>query len=170
MGRKLLLVTLLTACLGVSAAFAGDAPGDGTLSVKRGRGTIAIKFTGTVIGRLNGRILVKDFRLGDDNTPQLIGCKKRRHPVVGVTICAGRNVSFRILDGRYNVYLGGTSIFGATNMFLSAVGQGTVTIDGDGDLGVGDGSMSLNDAPYQSLPDTAKTYPLEAPSQPQPGG
>jgi hypothetical protein len=44
-----------------------------------------------------------------------------------------------------------------------------VTVDGYGDLGINDGVMSLNDEPYQSLPDFPTTFPLQAP-QPQPGG
>jgi hypothetical protein len=164
MGRKLFLVMLLTGLLGVSVAFAGDAPGDGTLSVKRGRGSISIKFTGTVIGRINGWIRVRDFRLADGTVPQLVGCRtKVRHPLVGIYYCRGRNVSFRILDGKYSVNMKGVGIF------LSAVGRGSVTLDGTGDTGVNDGVMSFNDEPYQSLPDFPQTYPLEAPP-PQPGG
>jgi hypothetical protein len=164
MRRKLLLVMLLTACLGVSAAFAGDAPGDGTLSVKRGRGTITLKFTGTVIGRINGAMRVHDFRLSDGTIPQLVGCRNKvRRLLLGWYVCRGRNVSFRILDGKYRVDLTGVGIF------LSAVGHGSVTIDGIGDEGASDGVMSLNDGPYQSLPDESKTFPLEAPP-PQPGG
>jgi hypothetical protein len=164
MGRKLFLVMLLTGLLGVSVTFAGNAPGDGTLSVKRGRGSISIKFTGTVIGRINGWIRVRDFRLADDTVPQLVGCRtKVRHPLVGIYYCRGRNVSFRILDGKYSVNMKGVGIF------LSAVGRGSVTLDGIGDTGVNDGVMSFNDEPYQSLPDFPQTYPLEAPP-PQPGG
>jgi hypothetical protein len=164
MGRKLLLLTLLVGLVGVSAAFAGDAPGDGTLSVKRGRGAIGIKFTGTVIGRLSGWIRVRDYRLSDDTVPQLLGCRSKvRHPLAGIYYCRGRNVSFRILDGKYWVTMKGGGIY------LSAVGYGSVTIDGAGDEGVNDGVMSVNDEPYHSLPDVPETFPLEAPP-PQPGG
>jgi hypothetical protein len=164
MGRKVLLVAFATALLAVPVALGGDAPGDGTLSVKRGRGMITIKFKGTVIGRINGKVNVRDFRPLEGVDPQLVGCKpKVRHPLLGVSLCQGKNVSFRILDGRYRVYLRGVGIF------LSAVGQGTVTVDGYGDLGINDGVMSLNDEPYQSLPDFPTTFPLQAP-QPQPGG
>jgi hypothetical protein len=165
---KLLLAVLVTAILAVPVALGGDAPGDGTLSVKRGRGTITIKFKGTVIGRINGKIWVRDYTPNDDTVPQLTGCKNRvRHPggFPGYTVCRGKNVSFRILDGKYKVGLIGNGIF------LSAVGYGWVTVDGYGDLGINDGVMSLNDQPYHSLPDFAVTYQLEAPPpQPQPGG
>jgi hypothetical protein len=164
MGWKLLLAVLVTAMLAVPVALGGDAPGDGTLSVKRGRGSIDLKFKGSVIGRITGRVFVRDFRPQDDTVPQLVGCKPRvRHPLTGVSTCKGRNVSFRILDGRYRVILHGTGIF------LSAAGYGSVTVDGIGDEGVNEGMMSLNDQPYQSLPDNPETFPLEA-IPPQPGG
>jgi hypothetical protein len=162
MGRKFVLAAFAAAMFAVPAALAGDTPGDGTLSVKRGRGTVTLKFKGTVIGRINGKVYVMDFTPLDDVDPQLVGCKpKIRHPFFGISLCRGRNLSFRILDGRYTVSLRGTGIF------LSAVGHGTVKVDGNGDLGVNDGVMSLNDEPYQSLPDVATTFPLEAPP---PGG
>ncbi len=162
MGRMLLLATLTAAMLAVPVALSADTPGDGTLSVKRGRGTITLMFTGTVIGRISGKIKVKDFKPLDGVEPKLVGCKPRvRHPLFGVSVCQGRGVSFRILDGRYRVQVRGVGIF------LSAVGHGNVTVDGNGDLGVNDGVMSLNDQPYESLPDFPTTLPLEAP---QPGG
>jgi hypothetical protein len=165
MALKLLLVTLAAAVLAVPAALAGDTPGDGTLSVKRGRGLVTINFKGTVIGRLNGKITVVDYNQLDNNEPRLIGCKVN-HPLFSkVYWCRGRNISFRVLDGRFKVGLNGVG----TGIFLSAVGRGSVVVDGRGDEGVvNDGVMSLNDEPYQSLPDYRSTFLLEAP--PQPGG
>jgi hypothetical protein len=167
MGRTLLLATLAAAMLAVPVALAGDTPGDGTLSVKRGKGKVTLKpFKGTVIGRINGTIWVRDLRPYDDTEPQIVGCKGRvRHsPVLaGVSYCQGKNISFRILDGKYRVQLKGVGIF------LSAVGYGSVTVDGNGDLGVNDGVMALNDDPYESLPDIQTTFLLQAPP-PQPGG
>jgi hypothetical protein len=165
MGRTLILATLAAAILAVPVALAGDTPGDGTLSVKRGKGLIQLYFKGTAIGRINGRIQVRDFKPFDDNDPQILGCKVRHSLVLaGVSFCKGKNVSFRVLDGRYNVRLQGVGIF------LSAVGQGTVIVDGQGDEGVvNDGVMALNDDPYMSLPDSRTSLLLQAP-QPQPGG
>jgi hypothetical protein len=164
MRGKLLLAVLVTAMLAVPVALGGDAPGDGTLSVKRGRGLVDLKFKGSVLGRINGKVYVRDFRPLDGTNPQLVGCRPRvRHPLPGVSTCKGRSVSYRILDGRYRVILHGTGIF------LSAVGHGSVTVDGIGDEGVSDGMMSLNDGLYQSLPDYPETFLLEAPP-PAPGG
>ena len=160
--KPVLLLAALAAMMTVPAALSSDTPGDGTLSVKRGRGMVAIKFRGTVIGRLaNGNVRIRDFHPLDGNDPQFLGCKKLRPVTFTTTLCQGKKISFRALDGRYNVTLRGSGIF------LSVVGKGSVTIDGTGDLGLADGQMSWNNGPYESLPDFATSYMLAAP---QPGG
>jgi hypothetical protein len=157
MWRIVLLVALTTALTVPATLSAGT--GDGMLSVKRGRGQIGLRLNGTVIGRLgNGKVQIRDQRPFDGIDPQFTGCKpKLRHPSLGMSVCQGKNIGFRALDSRYGVTVRGSGIF------LSAVGRGTVTIDGAGDLGVNDGVMSFNDQPYESLPDDPTTYPLEAP-------
>jgi hypothetical protein len=159
MGRIFLLAALLLAAFTVPAALSADTPADGTLSVKRGRGTVVLKLKGTVIGRVtNGRVQVKDFRPFDANEPQFTGCKpKLRHPSFAVSVCKGRNIGYRVLDGRFN-----TNVFGS-GISISAVGRGTVTLDGVGELGLPDGVMSVDDQPYESLPDDATTLPLGTP-------
>jgi hypothetical protein len=159
MGRFFLLAALLLAAFTVPVALSADAPADGTLSVKRGRGTVALNLKGTVIGRLSyGKVRVKDFKPFDLNDPQFTGCKPRvRHPYLGVSVCQGRNIGFRVLDGRFNTNVRGNGIS------ISAVGRGTFTVDGIGDLGVPDGVMSVDDQPYESLPDDATTLTLGTP-------
>jgi hypothetical protein len=162
MGRKLVLTVLATVMLAVPVAFAGDTPGDGTLSVKRGRGLITLTFTGTMIGRINARrIWVRDYDRFDNTNPKLQGCKPKVS-TLGTYVCQGRNlnISFRLLDGKYGVYLRGAGIF------LSAAGYGKGTVDGKGDTGVNDGVWSFNDGPYRSLPNDLQTFELQAP----PGG
>jgi hypothetical protein len=74
MGRLFLLTALLLAAFTVPAALSADTPGDGTLSVKRGRGSVVVKLKGTVIGRLtNGRVQVKDYRPFDNNVALFTG-------------------------------------------------------------------------------------------------
>ena len=52
---------LLLAAITVPVALSANPPTDGTLSVKRGHGTIVLKLKGTVIGRVtNGKVQVKD--------------------------------------------------------------------------------------------------------------
>jgi hypothetical protein len=157
MGRFFLLTALLLAAFTVPAALSADTPGDGTLSVKRGRGSVVLKLKGTVIGRLsNGRVQVKDFRPFDSNVALFTGCKVK-HPTISLTVCQGRKIGYRVLDGRFNVNVRGSGIS------ISAVGRGTLTVDGNGEDGFPDGVMSMNDEPYESLPDDITTLPLEAP-------
>jgi hypothetical protein len=157
--RGLLLIAILVAACTVPLALAAG-PNDGTLSVKRGRGTIALKLRGTVIGRVNtnGRVQIRDFKPFDGNVPQLT-CKPRpRHISLAVTVCTGRNIAFRVDDGRFNVSVRGNGIS------ISAIGRGPVDVDGIGETGVDDGVMSIDGAPYQSLPDALTTYYLGTPS------
>ena len=145
MTRILGLTLLLLACT-VPLALAGGTPTDGTLSVKRGRGMLTLKVTGTVIGRVaNGRVQIRDFKPGDGKDPQW-SCKRHRISRQ-VSYCKGRNLGFRVEDGRFTVNVRGTGIS------ISAVAHGQVDVDGAGDTGVNDGVMSIDDAPYQSLPD-----------------
>jgi hypothetical protein len=158
MGRILLLTTLLAAFT-VPLALAADTPGDGTLSVKRGRGALVLKLKGTVIGRVkNGRVQIRDLRPFDPNDPQVSCGRSRKHNILtGVWTCKGRNIGFRVADGRFNVNVRGTGIW------ISAVGRGPVTLDGAGDQGIADGQFSIDDAPYQSLPDFSTTFFLWTP-------
>jgi hypothetical protein len=160
--RRTFIVAALAAAFTVPAASA-DTPGDGTLSVKRGRGLVTIKLRrGTVIGRLgNGRVQIKDFRPFDNYAPQFLNCRRPRYVNLTTTACQGKNISFKAVDGRYNVTVRGSGIF------LSVAGRGTFVVDGAGDDGLPDGVMEMNDGPYESLPDFATSYTLEAPP---PGG
>jgi len=158
MTRILGLTLLLLACT-VPLALAGGTPTDGTLSVKRGRGMLTLKVTGTVIGRVaNGRVQIRDFKPGDGKDPQW-SCKRHRISRQ-VSYCKGRNLGFRVEDGRFTVSVRGTGIS------ISAVAHGQVDVDGAGDTGVNDGVMSIDNATYQSLPDFLTTFSL---GQPPPG-
>ena len=158
MRRLLLLILVLSACT-VPLALAGGTPTDGTLSVKRGKGLITLKVTGTIIGRVsNGRVQIRDFRPNDGNDP-LWSCKRHRISRQ-VSYCKGRNLGFRVEDGRFTVNVRGTGIS------ISAVGHGEVDVDGNGETGVNDGVMSIDNATYQSLPDFLTTFSL---GQPPPG-
>ena len=158
--RRILGLTLLLLAITVPLAVAAGTPTDGTLSVKRGKGTLALKVTGTIIGHVNnGRIQIRDFKPNDANSPQW-SCKRHRISKQ-VSYCTGRNLGFRVEDGRFTVNVKGTGIS------ISAVAHGQVDIDGTGDTGVNDGVMSIDNEPYQSLPDFLTTFPLG--STPPPG-
>jgi hypothetical protein len=157
--RGLLAIATVLAVFTVPLALAADTPADGTMSVKRGRGTVVLKLKGTVIGRVarNGRVQVRDFRPFDANEPQLTCRPHVRLIGFGTWLCKGRNIGFRVDKGRFNVNVRGTGIS------ISAVGRGNVTVDGAGDTGVNDGLLSIDAAPYESLPDFATTYYLGTP-------
>jgi hypothetical protein len=151
--------TLLAVVLGAVLALPAGKPAgdgtDGTLSVQRGKGKITLKFKGTAVGRLaNGKVRIRDQNLFDGQSPDYRHCKSLRPLNAYTMVCIGKKISFRALNGRYTVFVQGTGIF------MSAVGRGTVTVDGKGDNGVPDGVMSLDNAPYASLPDFATVFPL----------
>jgi hypothetical protein len=163
MGRMFLL-TALIAAITVPLAGAADPPGDGTLSVKRGRGALVLKLKGTVIGRVkNGRVQIRDFRPLDANDPKITRCPRIRHIGAGTWVCKGRNIGFRVEDGRFNVTVRGSGIW------ISAVGRGPGTVDGAGELGFSDGVMSIDEAPYTSLPDVLTGFFLGTPTPPTRG-
>lgn len=154
--RRILGLTLLLLAITVPLAVAAGTPTDGTLSVKRGKGTLALKVTGTIIGHVNnGRIQIRDFRPNDANAPQW-SCKRRRISKQ-VSYCIGRNLGFRVEDGRFTVNVRGNGIS------ISAVAHGQVDIDGTGDNGLNDGVMSIDNEPYQSLPDFWTAFTLGSP-------
>ena len=154
--RRILGLTLLLLAITVPLAVAAGTPTDGTLSVKRGKGTLALKVTGTIIGHVNnGRIQIRDFKPNDANAPQW-SCKRRRISKQ-VSYCTGRNLGFRVEDGRFTVNVRGTGIS------ISAVAHGEVDIDGTGDNGLNDGVMSIDNEPYQSLPDFWTAFTLGSP-------
>jgi hypothetical protein len=159
--RRLVGLTVLAIALVVpTVAFGvGELTDDGALSVKNGVGRVALApFNGSALGRVaHGRIKIVDTAFGDGGTVDVWGCDNGRSDEIDrVTICFGNNLRFRIVDGRYAVFVRGSGIN------LSAVGRGTVTLDGRGDDPTveADGVYSLNDAPYRSLPDLEKPLPL----------
>jgi hypothetical protein len=151
---RTLLIVVLTAAMALPATLSAATATDGTLSVKRGHGIVRLVFKGTAIGRLTqGKVRIIDKRPFDSNSPQFRHCRVN-YISLSTTVCTGRKLSFRAVDGRYTVRVQGSG------MYLSAVGRGSVMVDGVGDQGMPDGVMSLDDGPYQSLPDSATTFDL----------
>jgi hypothetical protein len=154
--RRLLLFLGLVGALAVPAVVSGATRSDGSLSVKRGRATIAIKLTrGTVIGRLaTGQVKIKDPSPYDGPPPDVHHCRKLRYPTPNTTLCIGKKLTFRALDGRFVINIKGTGIF------LSAVGRGSVTITGDSNPNVSNGVMSIDNGAYEPIPDYGTTFQL----------
>lgn len=152
MARTLSLLMLIGA-LALPATLSAALGTDGTLSVKRGHGQIVLKLRGTAIGSLSsGMVRIRDLTPFDGNSPRFRHCRTLRPINAATTVCKGRKISFRALNGRYVVTTKGAGTF------LSAVGQGSVTLDGV-DLAP-TGVMSFDGGPYQPIPTVPTTYSL----------
>jgi hypothetical protein len=167
--RRLVCFSVLALGLAIPATgFAltglGGGADDGTLSVKAGLGKVTLNpFNGSAVGRVQrGSIRVTDPVASDGIGYDFFGtCDERdRDRTTSTTTCKGTNLRFRAIGGKFQIQLKGT------NIYLSAVGQGQVGLDGRGedptiDM---DGTYSLNDGPYKSLPDYGATLQLTAPA------
>jgi hypothetical protein len=141
------------------------APGNGTLSVKDGRGMVYLSSRGTLIGRLErGKITVTDPKPFDARRPLVLGATSvRRSQNRKTTVYTGRNLRLRSTGGYFHVRFQGRGIQ------LSAVGRGQGLIEGlpdDPTVQSNDGLWSLNDAEYESLPPDVTGFDLVAPPPP----
>jgi hypothetical protein len=153
--RRILLLLGLAAALAVPVAVSAAAGTDGTVAVKRGHATIVLKLKGTVIGRMtSGTVRIRDLNIYDSAIPQVRHCRSLRYPTPTVTVCTGKKLVFRAIDGRFLVRLKGSGIF------FSAAGRGWVTVQGAGSLTAPTGVMSMDDGPYLPIPHELTTYPL----------
>jgi hypothetical protein len=167
--RRLVWITVLAFALAVPAvglALSGD--NDGTLSVRAGVGNVNLNFNGSVVGRLRGgSIQVTDPVASDGVGFEFSNCAVERDKSDTTTnrndtikVCRGTNLRFRAIGGKYKILIKGSGIN------LSAVGDGSAILNGwgeDPDV-ISDGTYSLNDGPYKSLPDLATQFILAAPS------
>jgi hypothetical protein len=161
--RRLVVFTVLAIALAVPAIGFAVIVGsdDGTLSIKNGTGKALLQFNGSAIGRLgHGKIVVTDPVFADGVGFDFWGCDKRDDRTENTTVCSGSNIRFRAIGGRYKIFVKGSGLN------LSAVGHGSVSLDGRGDDPDVDydGVFSLNDGPYRSLPNAPQSYQLAAPS------
>jgi hypothetical protein len=171
--RRLVWLTVLAFALAAPAAGLGmTGDDDGTLSVKAGIGTVYLNFNGSAVGRLrSGSIRVTDPVASDGLGFDFSGCDAEidksdttTSKTDTITICRGDNLRFRAIGGKYRILITGAGGRGA-GIYLSAVGHGYSVLNGAGDdSDVGpDGTYSLNDGPFKSLPDFGGTVNLVAP-------
>ena len=159
--RRLLILLATVLALAVPAALLAAGGTDGTMSVKRGRAVIVFdKLQGAVIGRMaTGKVRIRVLRPKQDTPPEYHHCRK--HVVnATTTVCQGKKLTFRALDGHYVIRLQGTGIF------LSAAGQGTGSTDGAGIAGLSNGVISFDDGPYGTIPDDPTPFTLGTPPPP----
>jgi hypothetical protein len=165
--RRLVWLTVLAFALAAPAAgFALTGNDDGTLSVKAGIGKVYLKFNGSAVGRVwSGSIRVTDPVATDGLGFDFSGCDVEQdksdttaNRSDTITICRGSNLRFRAIGGKYQIKILGAGIY------LSAVGHGYAVLDGSDNPAVdSDGTYSLNDGPFKSLPDFGGTVNLVAP-------
>jgi len=166
--RRLIWISVLAIALAVPAVgFALSGDNDGTLSVKAGIGKVYLNFNGSVVGRLQrGSIRVTDPVAGDGVGFEFSNCDveiDRSDTTANrndtIKVCSGTNLRFRAIGGKYQLVTRGSGIY------LSAVGTGFAVLNGAGDDPAvdSDGTYSLNDRPYRSLPDFPATFTLAAP-------
>ena len=161
--RKTVLLLLLALLIPAAAQSQPRAPQNGTLSIREGRGIVQVDARGSMTGRVNGKITITDTKPYDSKRPVVYGAAKTTYRNVKTTVYQGKNLRFRLIGARFQFRIQGRAIF------LSAIARGDGVIDGTGDPTANvfyDGVWSLNDSPYQSLPDTATSFDL-APTAPQ---
>lgn len=163
--RRTLCFGLLAVGLTLAVATAGAAPpSDGTLSVKRGDGRLALDMHGAILGRLasgNLEVYIPTSRNCEDL--KVWGAEEEDVPLFDMStgepffICgfSGKGIRFRLVG---NI---GLEIRKGRNLFLSAVGRGTGEIDGTG--GNRDGVWALDGDEPRSLPNTVRRFTLGAP-------
>jgi hypothetical protein len=153
-----ILAALATA--GVAAARSAS-PNDGALSVKKADGRVVMIGRGVLIGRFDtGQVTIKDPNPNDGSKPIVTGADSTRSLGEKTTRYSGSNLRFRIIGGSFAVTVSGTDID------LSAVGRGMVTLNGTvvagGSSGNGNGTYAVNGGPLQPFPGFVLTFPLTA--------
>jgi hypothetical protein len=148
----------LFASLALTSLAGAAEPTSGTLSVERGRGTIAVELKGSVLGRLGaGTLRVTDQTPNDRYAPLVVGKKMTQERVGPRTVVyRGVGLRFRMLGGGYRMVVRGSGIS------LSVVGRGVVTLDGDPRFTGDDaGVYSLDGVDCSVEPDSCVPLPTD---------
>ena len=135
------LLAVLVFLLAVPAAALAVTSADGELSVDAGRGKVTVDARGGIIGRFtDGKVSILDMTPDDVYVPVVFGDEL---PTVvlpnGAVVYRGTNVRFRLVGGRYRVFVN------AVGIDLSAVGNGLVWLESDGSRTPGTYSLEGDD-------------------------
>jgi hypothetical protein len=165
--RRFFVLLFLLPIFGVVPAHAGS-PGDGTLSVRDGKGLVQLSSRGTMIGRIErGKLTVTDPNPFDARKPIVLGAESRtRSRNMKTTVYRGRDIRLRVTGGLAHVRFEGRGIQ------LSAVGRGAGLIQAAPQpvkVPVSNGFWSLNDEEYQPLPEELTRFQLVGPPPPEQG-
>jgi hypothetical protein len=136
---RVLPISIVVLALAVPAVlsttvWAANRPLAGSLSIEGGRGTVVIRGTGPVVGRLGkGDLQIVDLSPNDQWNPRINGAPLTR------TTMRGKDVNFFIPGGRYRLTVHGDGIS------ISARGAGYAVVKAkdatdSGTIAVGDGT------------------------------
>jgi hypothetical protein len=158
--KRLVLIVALAALVfpTLGVAMTRNA-GDGTLSVRDGRGAFTINAKGGVIGSFaKGRVIITDPIDGDGTGPIVSLSGDDWHKDRGDTtdVYGGTKIRFRLIGGTFKIRVIGRGIN------LSVIGRGQATVNGEGTLD--DGSYSVNGSDYLPIPFDPFTFTLNASS------
>jgi hypothetical protein len=166
--RRTLLVTLLAALAVPASALAVQAaPGDGTLSVRDGDGTVQLELRGSILGRIgSGTLWIDDPKAGHCDGPLVWGAEGEtakldvaKGEVQLRCVYTGTNIRFRLVGGDHDI-----TIVKGRDAAISAVGRGRAFLKGRGAItDLPDGTYSIDGRDYLSLPDAGKEFEIGTP-------
>ena len=166
--RRFFPLVLVMALLLPAAAWAATAsisaakaPGDGTLVVDNGRGSVVVRARGGILGRFDtGNVVISDIDLTDGRVPVVYGAETINVLPSGSIRYSGDDVRFRMIGGAYRVQIN------AIGIDVSAVGRGVAVLDASGYTDF-PGRFSIDGGPFRALPGHSTTLTLgQAPGQP----
>lgn len=166
--RKLIFACLVALLALPTVALAGRrAPGDGTLSIKDGKGVVVINARGGLIMRC-GRcdVTIDDPVAGDGTGTVAFGADVIRQLTDTATLYRNNDKSdmrIRIIGGFFTAKVKGAGIH------VSLVGKGMVVIQGDATAD-DTGSYAFGDDALQPLPIVRTKFPLGTPGTGNAGG
>jgi hypothetical protein len=157
MRRHLAILAVLALALPAAARAMTRDAADGTLSVRQGHGVFVINARGGIIGSIaRGRVVITDPVDGDGTGPIVSGDDWHKERSETTTVYGGTRVRFRLIGGKFMIRVVGSGVN------LSIVGQGKVTLNGEGTDD--DGVYSVNGGAYEAVPATPFQFPLNASS------
>jgi hypothetical protein len=146
MTKPFVLLAVLALLVPAGAAAVRSDLGDGTLSIKDGRGTFTIAARGGIIGTFaRGSVVITDPVADDGTGPIVSGDDWSVDRNDTTTAYGGTKVRFRLIGGRFRIKVQGTGVN------LSLVGKGQVTLNGKGTGD--DGTYSVNGGTPTPIPD-----------------
>lgn len=152
MRRLIATVAIFAFAVPAAAIAAVRGPGDGTLSVRDGRGTFAVTARGGVIGSLaHGKVIITDPD-PTDGTVKITGQEWHRERSDITDVYGGTDVRFRLIGGSFRIKVIGTGVN------LSVVGKGVASLEGNGTAD--DGSYSVDGGDYVAVPAFLTTFSL----------